>query len=331
MAQVHPTLREPQPKRSQIKPPGPVLGDQPVWVPPPTSRLADIAGRVRYFGFGIVIAALLAVLPIALLLAPSTETAQLDEDAIAAYLTAGQETPGPSASIASTRPSASGTSGIRFTIDSTPGGASVRVDNQTVGVTPLIGHRLKAGVYVLSIRKDGYAPLDTVLFVDEQANNSVLSLSLRPAGWARSEASASAARPRVNPAAPPRVNGARQQVGEPAVRPEETDTDVAEADRLSRLERRERNERNALAGESEEPAEPAASTGTLTVLVRPWGSIYIDGTLRQRESDIQYSATLPVGSHHLRIEHPTLGMREREVHIDAGQSVNLVFDLLPRD
>jgi len=71
----------------------------------------------------------------------------------------------------------------------------------------------------------------------------------------------------------------------------------------------------------------AAGPGTLQVLAQPWGTIYIDGVLHKRNTDVVYRTELPSGPHEIRVEHPTFGTRTRQVTIPAGQSVMEVFDL----
>lgn len=53
--------------------------------------------------------------------------------------------------------------------------------------------------------------------------------------------------------------------------------------------------------------------GTLKILAKPWGNIYIDGELRQREASIWYTVQLPPGDYRVRVEHPALGKWEQVV------------------
>ncbi len=76
-----------------------------------------------------------------------------------------------------------------------------------------------------------------------------------------------------------------------------------------------------------ENLSPADIRGTLTVLVNPWGSIYIDGELRKRETDQQYSTRLAPGSYVITAVHPKLGTKSKTVTIQAGQTNAVVLDL----
>lgn len=73
--------------------------------------------------------------------------------------------------------------------------------------------------------------------------------------------------------------------------------------------------------------EANAEPGMLQVLVRPWGSIYIDGSLRKSNTDVLFRTELPAGTHEIRVVHPTFGTRTRQVTVGSGQAVMEVFDL----
>lgn len=70
-----------------------------------------------------------------------------------------------------------------------------------------------------------------------------------------------------------------------------------------------------------------AQTGGVEVLVRPWGTIAIDGVVRQRETDVVFRTQLPVGTHTVRVSHPTFGVAERQVEVGRNVVYRLVFDL----
>ena len=68
------------------------------------------------------------------------------------------------------------------------------------------------------------------------------------------------------------------------------------------------------------------SVGTLKILVRPWGAIYIDGELRKEESSIWYVTELPAGLHRVRVVHPSLGKWEQVVEVPARDEHALTID-----
>lgn len=70
-----------------------------------------------------------------------------------------------------------------------------------------------------------------------------------------------------------------------------------------------------------------AQTGGIEVLVRPWGTVAVNGEVRQRETDVVYRAQLPVGTHTVQASHPVLGSAARQVTVSRGAVSRLVFDL----
>jgi len=67
-----------------------------------------------------------------------------------------------------------------------------------------------------------------------------------------------------------------------------------------------------------------AAAGKLKILVNPYGAISIDGNLHMREADRQYITELSAGRHRLLVEHPQLGVWEKNVDVQPDQ-VNEVF------
>jgi hypothetical protein len=74
-------------------------------------------------------------------------------------------------------------------------------------------------------------------------------------------------------------------------------------------------------------AELRRARATLRLLVRPWGSIYVNDSLRARDHDIWFEATLPAGEHRVEAVHPILGRRTQTVRLDAGERREVVIDL----
>ncbi len=79
--------------------------------------------------------------------------------------------------------------------------------------------------------------------------------------------------------------------------------------------------------EAERPP-PAPSTGTVRILVRPFGDVYVDGRRLATGTNAAVLATLPVGTHRVRAVHPVLGSLERRVTVEGGRTreVLLEFD-----
>jgi hypothetical protein len=81
------------------------------------------------------------------------------------------------------------------------------------------------------------------------------------------------------------------------------------------------------AGAEPAPGTASPETGTLAVVVRPWGTILIDGAVAARETDVRHVAAVAAGPHRVRAEHPALGSREVEVVVEAGATAEVVLDL----
>lgn len=115
----------------------------------------------------------------------------------------------------------------------------------------------------------------------------------------------------VTPGAALRVDLARAPAPPPPTAPPTPAAPVAEARPTSR------------------PAPAPASTapGRLDVVVQPWGTIYIDGQVHRRDSDVTYRTDLPPGTHRVRAVHPMLGEMERTVTVPPGGSARITLDL----
>lgn len=63
-----------------------------------------------------------------------------------------------------------------------------------------------------------------------------------------------------------------------------------------------------------------------SILVKPFGSIYIDNVLHQEETNFRYSTPLASGRHRIKITHPNLGVWEEDVIIGANSASSMVVD-----
>ena len=184
-----------------------------------------------------------------------------------------------------------------LSVASDPSGATVVVDGDSVGTTPLGLGGLHAGDYRITVLADGFVTADTLVQVRD-AEGVAVALHLQPV----------AHEPRV----PAEITVVEAQIAPPPTTPRP----AAAAPRPA--EKAEGTPRPA-------PAPPAE--GTVEVSVIPWGTIEIDGTVRRRDTDVAFEASLAPGSHRVRVEHPTLGAREKTVRVRSGQTARLTFDL----
>lgn len=237
-------------------------------------------------------------------------------------------------------------------VNGVPYGATLRVNTDSVGTLPMTVEGLGAGDHLLTVEANGLA-LDTLISV-RAGEAAAVFLRLEPVGDASTaivdvESVPDPAGPMplapeaVVPPSPmtgilrvvsqpagatiqldgapvgttplvlPDVGGGRYRVTATldGYQSQETSVEVvAGRDQMVRFSL------NAVAG-----------PGTLQVLVRPWGTIYIDGALRKSNTDVLYSTELSSGTHEVRVVHPTFGTRSRQVTVASGQTVMEVFDL----
>ncbi len=69
-----------------------------------------------------------------------------------------------------------------------------------------------------------------------------------------------------------------------------------------------------------------ALEGTLRVLAKPWGSIYINGELVQENTNIRFTKKLAPGQYRITVVHPVLGRWETFATIQAGRDASYVVD-----
>ncbi len=65
----------------------------------------------------------------------------------------------------------------------------------------------------------------------------------------------------------------------------------------------------------------------LRVLVKPYGSIYIDGELKRKDNkEFEYSERLTPGKHKITVKHDSLGYWEREIEMKPDSTTELIID-----
>lgn len=268
-----------------------------------------------------------------------------------------------------------GTGSAHLSVFSEPSGATVLIDNDSIGVTPLNRHELRSGVYIITVQTDNHFPADTVAILrnDEapvysvdlsprsgQAGGERPALADLPAESATentgSQASGSSAASEANEGAtqqqqtsPPEPEtstpstgtlrftsepeGARVELDGELVgtTPLTLDAVAAGAHEVTFTRDGYDTSRAQVTLDPEEEREVEAAlnqlTGQLRVLVQPWGSIYIDGQLYERNADVWFETSLPIGEHEIAGVHPALGRQTRTVTLDAGEQVSVTIDL----
>lgn len=242
---------------------------------------------------------------------------------------------------------------VELWVDSDPSGSDVLIDYKEAGRTPFYTDRLSTGWYALSLEMEGYVPRDTFLYLSaDRINEIALDLApLRPASRSAPRArdpqpEANARTPRPTPpdsdAEHPATGTVRINVA-PAGAVVQLDGDTAGLTPLRKLDVAPGRHTLSFSLDGYEPLTTTVEVlagesttvtatlkplpGTLSVRVNPWGSVYVDGTLRARDTDLRQDLSLPPGAHRVRVVHPELGAQEQEVQVRPGQVTSLLFDL----
>lgn len=196
----------------------------------------------------------------------------------------------------------------RLEVTSEPDGTLVYIDDTLDGITPYQNDEVVSGWHTVTLKKSGFTTADTLLFLDPERTTALSFTLARSDGGPKADAStvpasASGGAERDQTAAP----------SEPS--PAATRTALAE-DR-------------AIVTPAPPPTGTTASpsTGTLSVAVHPWGSVYIDGRLYVRDTDLRHTLDVAVGDHVVRAVHPVLGVQEWTVEVQADRQTSVVFDL----
>ena len=69
-----------------------------------------------------------------------------------------------------------------------------------------------------------------------------------------------------------------------------------------------------------------ALIGRLSILVKPFGSIYIDDVLERRFWNVRHFKDVPAGTHRLKAFHPQLGTWEKEVSVEPDKETYVEVD-----
>ncbi|MGW8390658.1 serine/threonine-protein kinase [Pseudoduganella sp. HUAS MS19] len=82
----------------------------------------------------------------------------------------------------------------------------------------------------------------------------------------------------------------------------------------------------AAPGTAAAPSEaPAATTGSLSIAVQPWATIYVDGVQKGITPPLK-KLTLPLGEHEVRLENPNFPPYVQKVTVDARKPVTIKHD-----
>ncbi len=195
-------------------------------------------------------------------------------------------------------PSGSGAgASATLSLTTTPAGATVLVNGDTAGSTPLNGYALEAGAVQLQVREDGYESLDSTFEVE--AGTSVALRDVQLARTGREE-SASPARDEGQPTADAQPEAEEQAAASAEESDAQSGPSVAPTD------------------ETEDTgSEPA--TGQMDVEVEPTGTVLVDGEQTAGTGPVEVTA----GEHTVTCRHPEQGATQTTVAVAEGETERL--------
>lgn len=347
----------PLPPRDE-PPSGPSPSPPQAWEPPPYAW-EDAPAHVRALGllqlYWLPAVILLAVLapPIYFFWPERDADAARTEDPVRIAPSASEE--------ASARPGRAAEARASLSISSTPAGAPVYINFDSVGVTPLYLRSLRPGVHLVTLQSAGGVPVDSLIelepdgfatlhvpldAVDGTDERSLPAPRMVDARRPAADDQPTRRRPPPSTAASP--DGA-EEPGQILVTatPHTAEVfldDVAQGTSPLLLRDVEpglhvltlRREGYAdhvqsvmvrAGGAAEVNYTFPSQDGLLSVQVRPSGSIYLDGVLyRQNATDV-FRRRLAVGTYELTVRHPTLGEVSERIYVGADEPLELTYDL----
>jgi len=204
-------------------------------------------------------------------------------------------------------------------IDSQPPDAVVTLNDRRVGSTPYQDKNLKPGRYTLLVSKDGFetysgslevrpgqtTPLTVTLkalilagqlSIKSNPEGAAIFLDGRQAGTTPQELNNV---PAGSHEIVLRKKGYKDYAASVTVEPQQTQTVVGNLVRLM---------------------------GKLQVLVKPYGTIYLDGSLQIKDTNVRFAKELPVGSYELKATHPRYGVYVKTVNIEENAPLEVSVD-----
>ena len=185
-----------------------------------------------------------------------------------------------------------------FSLTTTPSGATVLVEGDSVGTTPIVDQTVAAGPTRIAVRQDGEVVRDTQVTLSAGQSLTFRNLTLADEGMGSSSSGTTSA-----------DGGGDEGVRAP------TDARSAEASE-ERSSQESSVSASASAGGTSETGEGDPAMGRVAVSVEPRGSATVDGTEQVGTAPIPVEA----GQHTLTCRHPSHGTIDTTVTVRAEQT-----------
>ncbi|MCI0694715.1 protein kinase [candidate division KSB1 bacterium] len=204
-------------------------------------------------------------------------------------------------------------------IESQPPGALVTLDGKSAGSTPYRNSNLSPGRHQLVLRLEGYENYSTTIVVSAGKITPVTAPLKKAAAVSQLSVNS------TPDGATLLLDG--QEIG---TTPYQSNNVAVGAHQIVL---RKTGYRDYSASVTVSPQQPSAveaklvlQLGALRVLVKPYGSIYVDGILQKTDTNVLFTMNLPAGSHKLKAIHPSYGAYEKTVNIEADVPFDMTID-----
>jgi len=199
-----------------------------------------------------------------------------------------------------------------LTVKSEPGGAHVWIDDQLHGQTPVRISELVPQFYRIRIEKEGFKEYETTVNLTTgkhqeilarlDSQNSGINIVTEPAG-ARVILNGDELKNQETPLLLNKIPAGRYSIElmKPGFSTLKEEIELV-PDELVQINR-----------------QLIQKKGSLSVQVRPWGSIYLDNKLIKESTDIKFITELPEGNYKLEVVHPTLGRWQKSLVVSAEE------------
>jgi serine/threonine protein kinase len=203
-----------------------------------------------------------------------------------------------------------------LSISSVPSEASIWINNEKRGTTPLNLDQLEPGSYIMQIRKDGFEEYQETIVLSEEGRRTVQAELMVESGLISISTTPPGAIVKIdgrdfgNGTTP--LSGKRLPLGTHNISVSLSGFETIEEEIIISKDQSNNLDYNLI-----------AQNGNLIVRVRPWGSVYINNQLKKATTDFKFEIELPAVNHLLKVTHPTLGFWEREIKIKPNSDLTI--------
>jgi serine/threonine protein kinase len=204
-----------------------------------------------------------------------------------------------------------------MSFQSNPNGAEIWINRELFGTTPMGLQELKPGIFLIEIKKDGYERFQERIELDK-GMKEVIEATLIPftGGLSITKDPPSAiilldGKKYVDNHSP-LVDLKNIIVGKHRI-------EIVKSGFSSFIEEVEIKKNEII----QLNTRLVQLEGTLSIHVRPWGSIYINDELKKASSDVKYEVALPVDQYNIKVVHPTLGRWQKNIQINTEATIAL--------